>query len=192
MKKVFYTLAAIIGSVGLTGWVMTTYRGGMFINLISYFPLLILIFIIFGISIIETIHSITNDGVKRNKHKIIILLIPVIVFFATCLYDSELFKAKKVLSAILIDDLSSSTLTFREDGSYDYETLGLFGYQDISKGKYYFKGDTIVFTKKPYDNNFIPDTILIDREEAKLFLKKDSLGHFNRKTEYATYFDIIE
>ena len=66
----------------------------------------------------------------------------------------------------------------------------IFGFDEIFNGKYDFYGDTVVFTKKPYDNNFIPDTLLLDRKAKAIFIKKDMTGKFNTTKEFLNHFEI--
>lgn len=180
---------ALIGSVGIVYLIISDYYGGMFIHMLSYGVILLPLLGIYFMSVMFTLRSIAKEGIKENKLKVTILSVPAIIFIASCIYDAEFHKSPRVLTAGLKDDLFYCTLIFREDGSCEHEMSGFLGYEEIIKGKYYFKGDTIIFTKKPYDNDFIPDIILIDREENKLLLQKDSLRNFNRKYNY---FKIIE
>ena len=189
MKKIFPALMALIGSAGVIYLIISDYYGGAFIHLLSYGMILLPLLGIYFVSIIFTLRSIAKEGIRENKLHVAILSLPVILFFVSCIYDAEFHKSSKVLITKFNDDRSYYTLIFREDGSCEHDISGFLGYEEVIKGKYYFKGDTIIFTKKPYDNDFIPDTILIDRVENKLFLQRDSLGNFNKK---GRYFNIIE
>ncbi|RYE50771.1 MAG: ATP-binding protein, partial [Sphingobacteriales bacterium] len=90
----------------------------------------------------------------------------------------EFLKSKQVLSATLKDDLFHYTLIFREDGSCENQTQGFLGFEETFHGDYTLNGDTIIFKKKPYDNNFIPDTLLIDEKENAIFKEKNENGNF--------------
>lgn len=189
MKKILPSLMALIGSAGVIYLIISDYYGGMFIHLLSYGMILLPLLGIYFVSVIFTLRSIAKEGIRKNKLHVAILSLPVILFLASCVYDAEFHKSPRVLTAELKDDLFYYTLIFREDGSCEHDISGFLAYEEVIKGKYYFKGDTIIFTKKPYDNDFIPDTILIDRVENRLFLQRDSLGNFNKERNY---FDIIE
>jgi hypothetical protein len=67
---------------------------------------------------------------------------------------------------------------------------GAFGYNERFKGKYFMIGDTIIFKVKPYDNDFIPDTMLIDREQNAIFMERNDAGEFRRKKEWLNHFKI--
>jgi hypothetical protein len=180
---------ALIGSAGVIYLIIADYYGGMFIHMLTYGIILLPLLGMYFVSAITTLYSIAKEGGKENKLKVIILAIPIIIFIASCIYNAEFHKSPRVITAKLEDDLFYYTLIFRENGDCEHEISGFIGYEEAIKGRYYFKGDTIIFTKKPYDNNFIPDTILIDRKEDKILLQRDSLGNFNRKYDY---YKIIE
>ncbi|MBK7970367.1 MAG: hypothetical protein IPK08_16290 [Bacteroidetes bacterium] len=94
------------------------------------------------------------------------------------------------MTATLKDDLYYYTLVFRENGTCENQVSGIFGFHEVFHGKYKFQADTIIFTKKPYDNNFIPDTLLIDRKEKAIFINKEKQGNFSTKKEWLNYFEI--
>ncbi|GHV14063.1 hypothetical protein FACS1894169_02280 [Bacteroidia bacterium] len=189
MKKILSVLMAVIGSAGVIYLIISDYYGGMFIHMLSYGIILLPLLGIYFVSLVSSLISVIKAGVKENKLHVLILSLPIILFLASCIYDTEFLKSPKVLTAEFKDDLFYYTLIFRENGDCEHEISVFLGYEEVIKGKYYFKGDTIIFTKKPYDNYFIPDTILIDRDSNKLLLKRDSLGNFNK--EY-NYFNIIK
>lgn len=95
-----------------------------------------------------------------------------------------------MLSAKLKDDQFLYTLIFRENNECENEIIGIFGFEQIYKGKYLLKGDTIIFSKKPYDNDFIPDTILLDKSSKAIFITKDINGHFIKQKEWLNHFEI--
>ncbi|MDR1092059.1 MAG: hypothetical protein LBL79_13365 [Prevotella sp.] len=146
---------------------------------------------------IITVISVKKEGFAKNEIDIAIhslVIIAVLLFYNVDVKKyvevyKESKKPKRVITANYKDDLFYYTLIFRENGDCEHEINGFLGYQEVIKGKYYFKGDTIIFTKKPYNNDFIPDTILIDKEEEKILLQRDSLGNFNKKYDS---FNIIE
>lgn len=189
MRSFLSTLMAVIGSAGVIYLIIADYYGGMFIHMLSYGIILLPLLGIYFVSLMSTLISVIKAGVKENMLHVFIVSLPIILFLASCIYDAEFHKSSKILTAEFKEDLFYCKLIFRENGDCVHEIAGFLGYEEVIKGKYYLKGDTIIFTKKPYDNNFLPDTILIDREENKLILQRDSLGNFNRKYEY---YNIIE
>ena len=65
------------------------------------------------------------------------------------------------------------------------------GFEETYKGNYYFTGDTIIFTKLPYDNdNFIPKKLLLNKKENALFTERDKDGKFIQKKDYLNHFVI--
>jgi hypothetical protein len=189
MKRTLPVIMALIGSVGVIYLIISDYYGGMFVHMLSYGLILLSLLSIYFVSFITTLSSVIKAGIRENKLRVSILSVPVILFLASCIYNAEFHKSPRIITAGFKDDLFYYTLIFREDGSCENEISGFLGYEEVIKGKYYFKGDTIIFTKKPYNNDFIPDTILIDRKEEKILLQRDSLGNFNRKYDS---FKIIE
>ncbi|MFV0538369.1 MAG: hypothetical protein ACK5M3_13530 [Dysgonomonas sp.] len=167
-----------------------SYSGFLYSYILTIFaiPLLLACLIL----MINTIISVGKEGLAKNKVNVAAHLLVILAFVLFHVIDIDKYiqdykesrKSERILTARLKDDLFHYTLIFREDGNCEHEIFGFLGYQEVIKGKYYFKGDTIIFTKKPYDNNFLPDTILIDKEEDKILLQRDSLGNFNKKYEY--------
>ena len=176
--------------MGILCWMTSDYFGGMFIWLISYGLIIIPIIILYVISFFDTLISSINQGIKQNKVKVIFHGLVLFSIILTNLYQSELLKPKKVLTAILKDDQFHYTLILREKGNCETEVSGIFGFDEVFNGKYDFYGDTVVFTKKPYDNNFIPDTLLLDRKAKAIFIKKDMTGKFNTTKEFLNHFEI--
>lgn len=164
----------------------------MFLNFLTYYLFILLFLILYAISFIETISGLLKKEFTVARLKVIMLLIPFLTLGVVERYNSELFKSKKVLSALYIDDLFSYILIFREDGSCECEISGFYGYEETIEGKYYFKGDTVIFTTIPYNNDFIPDRLLIDRKEGTLYARRDSKGGFIRNTSNSDVFKIIE
>ena len=108
----------------------------------------------------------------------------------TNILQLDLFKSEKILTATLKDDQFYYTLVFRENGRCENQVSGIFGFQKVFQGKYKFQGDTIIFSKKPYDNDFIQDTLLIDRKEKAIYINKDKEGKFITKKEWLNYLEI--
>ncbi|NTS44008.1 hypothetical protein HRG84_24225 [Flavisolibacter sp. BT320] len=168
----------------------TDFYGGMFIHLLSYWWIILPVLLFYVVSLYGIMISLHRQGIKQNKIKLVShgAVITGILLFN--LYDSELFKSDRVLTAILHDDQFHYTLVFRKDGKCENDISGIFGYHQEFKGQYVFKQDTIVFTKKPYDNDFIPDTLLIDRTAGVIFIEKDKTGFFVKEKNWLNHFEI--
>ncbi|WP_222597367.1 hypothetical protein [Hyunsoonleella aquatilis] len=94
------------------------------------------------------------------------------------------------MTAILKDDLFHYTLILREDGTCENNVNGFLGFKEQFSGTYKIDGDTIIFTQKPYDNNFIPDTLLLDKKQNAIFINRDKEGKFNTEKEWLNHFKI--
>lgn len=190
-RKAISNVIAVVSTVGILCWRITDWYGGMVIFLLSYAVIIIPIVLLYVISFLATIGSVIRTGVKSNKVKVYChgLLLFILLLFK--IFQSDLFKSKRILSATLYDDLFQYTLIFRENGDCENEVHGMFGFKETFHGKYRFMGDTIVFEKLPYDNkNFIPDTILIDREKKAIFIARDKRGMFVVEPEWLNHFKI--
>lgn len=183
-----FDVVAIISSFGMIGWNITHFFGGMIFYLFVVSYLVVPLIILYLISVIETFISIFRR--KTLKVKIVSHSAVILTIIAFNLYDSELFKSKRLITATMADDLSHHTLIFREDGSCEHKLVGLFAYSETYFGKYIIKDDTISFTKKPYDNNFIPDTILISQTDNVIYIEKDVNGDFREVKEWLNHFKI--
>lgn len=122
---------------------------------------------------------------QKSKRGILIGIFLIGIFFIAELLDSDLFKSKKILEATLMDDLSAIHLTLREDKRFEVVSSTVFTEQ-IFKGKYQLLGDKIIFEDRPYDSDFIPDTLTIIGD--KIVCQFDKNG--KPVTGFATYFDI--
>ena len=188
-QKIFNVLA-VVSTTGILGWMLTDYFGGMIIYLFSYGHIIIPIIILYVVSLVDTFISAVNKGMKQNKIKLLFHELVLLVIILTNLFQSDLFKSKRIMTATLKDDLFYYTLVFRADGTCENQVSGMFGFQEVFDGKYQFYGDTIVFTKKPYDNDFIPDTMLINKKEKAIFINKDQHGQFDATKEWLNHFEI--
>lgn len=163
----------------------------MVIFLLSYAIIIIPILLLYVISFLSTIGSVIKTGVRSNKVKVychVLLLFTLLLFE---IFQSDLFKSKRILSATLYDDQFQYTLIFRENGDCENEVNGIFGFKETFHGKYRFIGDTIIFEKLPYDNShFIPDTLLIDREKEAIFIARDDMGMSVVEPEWLNHFKI--
>ena len=125
------------------------------------------------------------DLFKKGKKVIPILILVVVVISATEILKTETFKSPKVLRATLLDDRSAINLTLRKNNTFEVSVATIFSDQHFT-GKYKILNDKIIFLDKPYDNDFIPDTLTIF--DDKIILRFDR----NNKpiTNFATYFEI--
>lgn len=176
--------------MGILAWMVTDYFGGMIIFLLSYALFIVPIFILYIVSLGDTLVSIGRRGFKQNKIKIIFHGLVILAIIMTNVFQSDLLKSKRILTATLKDDLFHYTLVLRENGACENEVSGIFGFQKVFHGRFEFQGDTIVFTEKPYDNDFIPDTLLLDRNENVIFINRDRDGKFNTTKEWLNHFEI--
>ena len=86
----------------------------------------------------------------------------------TELYNSEIFKSKILLTADLTDDLSNINLILRKNHTFEITSTTIFREKKFS-GKYKIDGNKIIFLARPYDADFIPDTLTMYQD--KLLLK---------------------
>jgi hypothetical protein len=193
MKKIkVYDMLAIISTLGIFGWIITDFYGGMIIYFIVFWPIIISIIILYLISFLDTFISIVNNGWNLNKIKGVSHGVLLFVILLLIVMQSELFKSKIILKAILRDDLSNLTLILRKNGKFENEVSGIFGPQEVFKGRYTLKADTIIFQNKPYDNDFLPDTILINRKQKAIFIGKEKNGNFAQEKSFLNYFELIK
>lgn len=191
MKNKLFNVLAIISTLGICGWVITDFYGGMIIYLLSFWPIVISVIIGYLISLFETLISLVRKGWKLNKIKVAFHGLLLLFISSFLLFQSELFKSKRILTGILKDDLYHYILILRENGECENEVFGMFGYKEIFHGKYIIKNSKIIFQKKPYNNDFLPDTLLIDKKQHAIFLGKDAKGNFSKKKSFLNYFEII-
>ena len=125
--------------------------------------------------------------IKRDKSVIPILIIIMATVGVTEILKSETFKSDKILYATLHDDRSAINLTLRKNKTFEVNVVSMFSEQNF-KGNYNLVDNKIVFLDKPYDNNFIPDTVTIYNDKIILGFDKES----KPITDFATYFDITQ
>lgn len=191
-KLSVYDIIAIISAVGLIGWIITDFFGGMILWALSYGVIIIPIFLLYILSITDTVVSLIRKGKQTSKIKLIAHGIVLFSIFAFNLYHSEVFKSERIMTAVLKDDLYHYRLILRKNGNVENQTNGMFGFSQTFHGKYKIENDLIIFSEKPYDNDFIPDTLLIDKEQDALFMGKDSYGKFQTEKEWLNHFEIEE
>ena len=185
-----YDIIAVISTLGIIGWVVSDFFGGMILILLTLYVILVPIIILYLFSFTELIISLIKKEKKTSIIKLtshLLVLLTIIIFN---LYHSDFFKSKRILTAILKDDLYHYRLVFRENGVVENQANGVFGYSKIYYGKYKFEEDFIIFTKIPYDNDFLPDTVLLDRKQNAIFLTKDENGQFSKNKVWLNHFEI--
>ncbi len=106
--------------------------------------------------------------------------------FVVLISETEVFKSKVIFEAVLVDDLSSLTLKLRENDNFELLPLTFIGYSKPFTGIYKVQGNRIIFLDRPYDNEFIGDTVYIINN--KLIVQFDSKGLPD--TSFANYFRI--
>ncbi|MCW4470326.1 hypothetical protein OGH69_15230 [Flavobacterium sp. MFBS3-15] len=194
MARVKYTdVMAVVSCAGMIAWLLTQFFGGMAIWFFSY-PLIIFpVLILYIISIFNTLIAIGRKGFGSNRIKIMSHCVVVVLIVASAIFDSDLLRSKRIMTATLYDDLFSYTLVLRQNGSCQNEVNGFMGFSEVFNGQYTIKGDTIIFSKMPYDNeDFIPDTILIDRRAGAIFIERDTTGNFIKEKGFLNHFKIEE
>src|SRR5690606_22750837 len=189
-RKIVFNSTAILSTLGILCWIITDFFGGMMLYLFTYGIFIVPLIVLYIISLGDTLLSMVKIGVRANKIKVIFhgTLFFLIILFN--LYHSDIFKSKRILTATLKDDLYYYTLIFRKNGMVENEINGIFGFQETIKGSYQISGDTIIFTKVPYDNDFIPEKLLFDKEQHAIFMYRDENGHFVQKKEWLKHFEI--
>ncbi len=185
-KNKTFKILVTLSVVGMICWNLTDYFGGMIIYLLQYWIVIIPIVILYFITLIGTITKLLKTGINKNKFIFTTHLIFIFFLLTTALTESEIFKSKIVLNGTLKDDLFYYTLIFREDGTCENKVNGFLGFEDKYNGKYKMIEDTIIFIIKPYDNDFLPDTLYLNKKENAIFLNKNSkekewLNHFELK-----------
>ncbi len=121
---------------------------------------------------------------KRQSYYVQLFIIVSLLVLAGNLYDQELFKSPRILKANLNDDLSRLTLVLRQNNTFELSAQDLFSKQ-VYSGKYVRNRDQIIFLNRPYDNDFIPDTVY--KVNDKIIL---SFIDGIRDTSFASYFQI--
>jgi hypothetical protein len=116
------------------------------------------------------------------------LIIFVFISLVSCQSESnQVSNSPEILEANLVVDLSSLKLVIRSDSTCTVtantwlSVEHFHGLCEIDKNK-------IIFHKRPYDNDFIPDTATIIGN--KIALRKDFEGNPDT-TSFASYFSIV-
>lgn len=187
-KILGYDIIAILSAVAMICWIIAGFYGGMLIWFFSYPIILGPVVVVYIVWFFNTWFSFLKSGYKKNRVKVLSHLAVITTIISVNIYNSEVFKPAEVLSATLHDDLFHYRLTLREEGKCETKISGFMGFEQTCHGNYYFKGDTIIFTKLPYDNdNFIPKVLLLDRKEKALFMSRKKDGSFERKKDLSYF-----
>jgi len=190
MKGKLLILLSILSTLTVIGWMITEFYGGMVIYMIMHWWIIVPLIIIYSITFVITLITIIRKGIKSNKLLFCTHTFGVLMIIIFSLYQSELFKSRILLDATMVDDLSSINLVLRENGKFETTTNGMFGFTDKISGKYLKQNDTVIFLKKPYSNDFIPDKVLIDKQDSAIYFKRNSKGEFSREKTFVNYFRI--
>lgn len=192
MKQKILIISSTISILGIIGWMISDFFGGMFIYLLMYWWIIIPLLIIYGFTGLITLVKIIRKGLERNKILFYIHIFGLSVIVLFNLNQSEMLKSRILLKATLKDDLSSITLVLRNNGHFETTSNGVFGYTEKNSGKYLIKNDTIIFLNKPYSNDYIPDKVVIDKKGSAIYFKMDTNGQFSREKSFVNYFDITK
>ena len=185
-----FDFLAIISTLGIIAWIITDYYYGMIFILLSCSLIIVPIIIAYLVSFIQTLVSLIRKGIKPNKIKVISHLTVFGFILLIALINSDLCKSKRIVTATLKDDLFHYTLILRENGKCENKASGILGFSKTYNGEYYLKNDTIIFTIKPYDNDFIPETVLLDTIQGAIFIHKDTNGNFETKKKWLNHFEM--
>ncbi|MCT4640229.1 MAG: hypothetical protein N4A72_21205 [Bacteroidales bacterium] len=192
-KNIGQIVMEYLSALSVTGILLLIpieYLFGLIMPLQIHLILLFFVSILFLITLITTITWLIDKGLRKIKFMFYIHLLAFFGIALCILYTTDVFRSKKVLDIALIDDLSRIDIEFRENGCFETTVSGILFFERICNGKYHIKRDTIFFIDKPYDNDFIPDTLIIDRDKNAIFFNRDSNGEFNREKTFLNYFEI--
>ena len=159
------------------------------LNLLQYGVIVLPAIIIFTISLLRVIINVIR-GYNPKKFVTIshgLVLFTIVAFFT---YWSNFWRPDVVMIGVLKDDLYNYQLTFRKEGEVEHEINGMFGYRDVIRGQYKQEGNLLIFIEKPYDNDFLSDTLTIDREKEALFLGASEVSSETKK-EWLNHYELI-
>jgi hypothetical protein len=149
----------------------------------------IIAFVLFLILLVGYLFFVVFSVIQRKRYPLLLklMLSSLVITAAIFINRSGVFESPVIIEAILKDDLYALTLVLREDNSCSIRAVGMFDVSSNYHGEYELKGDTIIFKKKPYDNNFIPDTVYI-HNKRKIIFRFSEFGVPD--TSFASYFSI--
>lgn len=189
-KDTGLNISAIVGSLGMIAWLISDFYGGMIIHLFSYFYAIAFIVVLYFSSLAETLINWLKRGVKYVKVRVIFHSAVLLVFLAINIHNSEILRSERVMTATLKDDLFHYTLVFRKNGKVETHENGFLGYSQTHFGKYHLEEGLIIFDEKPYDNEFLPNSVFLDRNQGAIFITKDSSNTFVTEKSWLNHFDI--
>lgn len=189
--RTFRNIMAIIPCLGIISWLITDWFGALITYLVLYGVIIIPLILLYLLSLFEMIYSTVKNGIKRNLIKFISHLLTFLFIIFFIIIHCESLKSPRYLTAILDSDSDSFELVLRENGKFENTVSGMFGYAETYKGKFYQYEDTIIFKNRPYDKDFIPDTILLDKIQNAIFIKRDSSGNFYTEKQFLNHYEII-
>lgn len=189
-RSCLLTGITIMSSLAMICWLLSDFNGGMIFFMLCYGVIVIPFLILYLISVVDFVIELYRKKREVNRLKLLSHSVVLVSMLCMIIYNSSVFKSKLIMKATLRDDLFHYTLVFREDGEVENHINGFLGYQDRFFGKYSMFNDTILFSKIPYDNDFIPKVLLIDRVQNAIFITKDSAGNFSQKKGWLNHFEI--
>ena len=119
---------------------------------------------------------------KRVQGVLLIFCIFALAVLIAEAFKSEIFKSKKVLEAILQDDLFSEHLTLRENNTFEIISTGMFD-EEKFKGSYQKDKNKIIFSH----NMGIQDTVTMIND--RIILKFNNHGEPN--SDFACFYTIL-
>ncbi|TKG97322.1 hypothetical protein EYV94_02510 [Puteibacter caeruleilacunae] len=191
MKVSKRDIVAIVSSLGVIAWLMTHFFGGLILFSVVFGYIIVPFLLVYLYSIIDVLIGF-RYGLKRNRTKIFAHACVIFTILLIYIDTSETFKSRVIYSCELIDDLSRFDLKLRENGRFDNTVSGMFGYYEDYSGRYIQEGDYIIFKDRPYDNDFLPDTMLLDTTQNALFITRKKDGSFNKEKEWLNHFKIVK
>lgn len=100
--------------------------------------------------------------------------------------ETEIFKSRIVVKAVLEDDFSALELTLRENNKFELLPKSYLVPSESINGDYKIEGNKLIFLDNPFKDKIIADTVYIVNN--KIILRYDSNG--KPDTTYANYFRI--
>lgn len=190
MKGKSLIILSVISTLIVIGWMITDLFGGMVIYLIMYSWIIIPMVIVYVITFLISLVKIMQIGIKPNRILFYTHTFGLLTIIGFNLYQSELLKSRILLDATLVDDLSSINLVLRENGQFETTSNGMFGFTEKISGKYKKNNDTIIFLDKPYSNDYIPDKVIVDKQDSAIYFKRNFNGEISKEKTFVNYFRI--
>lgn len=184
-------ILSIISILVVIVWIISDYFGGLVFHLLMYFWIIFPSLIVYIVSGIITIIKSIKFGIKNNKILLAIHTIALISILVYNIYESELFKSRILIDSILLHNYSRINIKLREGGHFNTSYLGIDAYKTKFSGKYILKNDTLIFLDRHYYNDYIPDTVLINKIDSVIYFKKDKSGKFIKAICHINYIKII-